>query len=117
MAFVDGDYAAAIDHGPHCLWKSLATSRWPPLDLQKIHRVIVRAIRVPAATGRLFLLWNCIFDWRPRLANASLGDWRNQLRAMHPQGLFLAAGSACMSQYCDPAAAASLLGTRSIRGL
>jgi hypothetical protein len=72
MAFVDGDYAAAIDHRPPCLWKSLAASRWPPLDLQKIQRVTVPAIRVPAATGHLFLLWNCIFNWRPRLANATL---------------------------------------------
>ena len=117
MAFVDGDYAAAIDHGPPCLWKSLAASRWPPLDLQKIHRVIVRAIRVPAATGHLFLHWNCIFDWRPRLANASLGGLAQSIKSDAPQGLFHAAGSACVSQYCDPAAAASLLDTRSIRGL
>jgi hypothetical protein len=83
MAFVDGDYAAAIDHRPPCLWKSLAASRWPPLDLQKIQPVTVPAIRVPAATGHLFLLWNCIFGWRLGSPMQFLGDWRNQLRAMH----------------------------------
>ena len=57
MAFVDGDCAAAIDHRPPCLWKSLAASRWPPLDLQNTHPVIVAgATCVPAATGLLFLL-------------------------------------------------------------
>jgi hypothetical protein len=116
MAFVDGDCAAAIDHRPPCLWKSLAASRWPPLDLQKTHRVTAPAIRVPAATGHLFLLWNCFFNWRPRLANATLAGLTLSIWSDAPLDLFLAAGSACMNQSCDPAAAASLPGTRSIRG-
>jgi hypothetical protein len=41
MTSVDSDYPAAIDHRPSRCWKSLAASRWSPLDLQKFHSVKV----------------------------------------------------------------------------
>jgi hypothetical protein len=41
MASVDGNNSAAIDHRPSRSWKSLAASRWSPLDLQKFHAVKV----------------------------------------------------------------------------
>jgi hypothetical protein len=46
MAPVNGDYSAAIDHRPPRFWKSLAASRWSPLDLQKFHSVKVRDLVV-----------------------------------------------------------------------
>jgi hypothetical protein len=35
---MEADHPAKIDYGPPCLWKGLAASRWPPLDLQKDRR-------------------------------------------------------------------------------
>jgi hypothetical protein len=38
MAPMEGDRPAEIYHGPPCLWRCLAASRWAPLDLQRGHR-------------------------------------------------------------------------------